>query len=150
MSIENISNLINVISNEFKENKKLIKLKELINSYNGTDYKEYVNDDCDSYYRNKVYSNDMFEIYIITWKGNKESKIHDHPENGCILHVLEGELKEEIYNSDLEHIKTNIAITKSTSYIEGNKILHKIINNTNQNTVTLHIYSPPNHKIKCY
>lgn len=109
-------------------------------------------------------SNDLFELILICWDKNQTSPIHNHPENGCILKVLQGELTEDVYvrenidtlhsevlDKTYLHTKTRINPTNSISYMCGDDVIHKI-SNTNLNedemcqTVSLHIYSPPKFK----
>lgn len=93
----------------------------------------------------------MLEIYLLTWAPYSESKIHDHSKNGCYMKILEGELQE--YQYDCTNIK--LMATKSykknnITYINNSMYYHKIINNTDKPTYSLHIYSPPEHNTKFY
>ena len=92
------------------------------------------------------YSNDLFEIILIYWDTLSETKIHDHPEKGCALYLIEGELEEQLYNKDLKLYKTNMFNSRNTSYMENSLGYHKIkcINKA----MSIHIYSPPNHKMR--
>ena len=54
---------------------------------------------------NLIFRNEKYEIYLICWNKKQISKIHDHPENGCILKVLKGELIE--YRYDTKKIELN-------------------------------------------
>jgi hypothetical protein len=100
------------------------------------------------YNRKKLheYSNDLFEIILICWDENSETSIHDHPEKGCILYLIDGILEEQIYDVNLTLHKTTKINSKTTSYMENSLGYHKIkcINNA----ISLHIYSPPNYKIQ--
>ena len=49
-----------------------------------------------TYNKNILYRNDNFEIILISWDKNICTNIHRHPENGCIMNILDGCLKEEI------------------------------------------------------
>jgi predicted metal-dependent enzyme (double-stranded beta helix superfamily) len=44
--------------------------------------------------RNNIYSNEFFDLHIITWNVGQGSRIHDHSENGCVLKILQGQLQE--------------------------------------------------------
>jgi hypothetical protein len=92
------------------------------------------------------YSNDLFETILICWDANSESKIHDHPENGCILQLFEGQLEENLYDSDLKLIKHTTINSNNVSYMDNNIGFHKI--KCIDKAMSLHIYSPPNHKMK--
>ena len=125
-------------------------LREHVNSvinYVGDDWRKYINFSDRTYTRRilKEYSNDMFEFVLICWNNDQYTPIHDHPERGCIMKVLEGGLWEHRYtkccygNYDV-HEKSYV-VRNDVTYIEGNDTIHKIIND-NLQTVTLHIYSP--------
>lgn len=67
--------------------------------------------------------------------------------------MLEGSLVEDIYimrDNELNFINRNELTADQISYKIGNKYLHKINNITNTICISLHIYSPPNYKIKYY
>ncbi len=86
-----------------------------------------------------IFRNKSFEIYIIKWCKGSETNLHKHPKNGCILHVLSGNITEKIMDHEY-NIRTNIYNKGSTSYINDNIGQHKII--ANEDSLTLHIYSP--------
>jgi len=139
--INNLSELGNQITDNLA-NSKLINLTNIMEQYNGNDWYDYIHVK-DPYYKELVYKNNLIEIFVITWSINESSKIHTHPDNGCLMKILYGSLTEEKYDNGLKLIQTNLLNRDKVSYIEGNKILHKIINQ-NKISVSLHIYSPPN------
>lgn len=102
----------------------------------------------DKYNRIKLYdySNELFEIILICWDINSETKIHDHPEKGCVLYLIDGILEEQLFNKDIILYKTTIFNSKNTSYMENSIGFHKI--KCIDKALSLHIYSPPNHKMK--
>ena len=72
----------------------------ILQEYKDNDWMNYVTINPNNYHRKKVYNNDDFEIFIITWNVNQGSKIHDHAENGCYMLLLQGELTEDIYDNN--------------------------------------------------
>lgn len=92
------------------------------------------------------YSNDLFEIILICWDTNSESKIHDHPENGCALRLMKGCLEEHLYDSELRLKQIYKFNANNTSYMENSMGYHKI--KCIKKAMSLHIYSPPSHKMK--
>lgn len=156
MKLKDIYNIINKeLNNSFLYyfNKKQLKdFEYLLNEYDEDDYYDYLPKDYlldnDSIYKRikiKELSNENFEFVIIIWNPNSETKIHDHPSKGCLLKVLNGFLEEEIYDSELNFLAYFKLKQNDISYIEGNQNLHKITNNTNSHSISLHIYSPPNY-----
>ena len=91
--------------------------------------------------RDRIYRDDVYEIFIIYLNEGYTSPIHSHAENGCILYVLDGHLEETVYsNSDIIHNKTIRAFDKS--FITNAIGTHKIKAVTD--SISVHIYSPPN------
>lgn len=65
-NIDNINSLINNINNNINNCTNLQELDNILHSYSGKDWKNYVVKDINNYYKNLVYRNDNYEIYIIT------------------------------------------------------------------------------------
>ena len=86
----------------------------------------------------------------ITWNKNQETKIHNHAKNGCFLKILEGSLVENVFNFDnLNKSGTKILRKGDISYMDDSIGLHSV-KNLDDISVSIHIYSPPNHLIKFY
>ena len=86
----------------------------------------------------------FIDIYFIVWKPNALSKIHNHSKNGCYMVILKGDIKEEIFNKNLNIIGSNYYSTFDISYINDDIGYHRI-KNTNQYSYSLHFYHPRNH-----
>lgn len=138
-------------------------LHDLLKSYEMNDWEQYIISDFEiinnkNYYKNLIYQNDIIELYIITWKENSCSPIHDHPENGCILKILKGQLFEEVFkniNGNIKYLNKTYLNNKflnvnNIGFKKGNKYPHRITNIFNDISVSLHIYSKPNYKHNIY
>lgn len=103
--------------------------------------------------KKQIYKNKEYEMIIIKWDTNKESGIHDHPEKGCILKILEGEIEEEIYerkNEEIKYKRKNILNEENdTGFMKGNEIIHSI-KNKKKKAYTLNIYFTEEYKPKIY
>ncbi len=98
----------------------------------------------------KIFSNSRFDVYLILWKMNYKSGYHDHSNNGCFLKVLSGNLTEYIMMND-GSVDKNILKENQVSFIHNNIGLHSIENkSSDEDSISLHIYSPPNHITKYY
>ena len=140
-----LNNLISQLCYSIALGQKLDVIMPLVKGYNGDDWKQYVNFSTKKYTRNLVYQNDLFDIYIICWNNKQESPIHDHADNGCVMKILQGRLIQELFDHNIKStIKMPIFINQVT-YIDNDIGYHKIIN-TDIQTVSLHIYSPPSHQ----
>lgn len=139
--------------NKNLKDKKLTSSKKLLENYNGNEWKSFITESKEKYSKSLMYRNHLYDIFVITWQPNQKSLIHDHPDNGCLLKILEGELEEETYtieNNKLKLKDKNIIKKKEISYQEGKNGLHKISNNSNKRSISIHIYSPPKSKMNFY
>mgnify|MGYP005997816821 CR=1 FL=1 len=140
-----MNNLINIFKranfNKFKYySNHLIK-------YKNSDWKEFDNYDESTYKKNLVYRNENFEIFIVCWKPGQGTILHDHSKNGCLLKILKGSLQERLFYKD-GIIENNNLLCNDITYIDNNIGKHIMSNNSCRNSVSLHIYSPPNYIIK--
>jgi cysteine dioxygenase len=106
-----------------------------------------------TYKRSLLYNDNNIDVYLIGWSANQASRIHDHPDNGCVLRVLRNEVSEETYirrDAGIEKLSHKNLKVGETGHIKKNTILHRIINETNEKTLSLHVYSPPNYKTRYY
>ena len=149
-TVDCLDDLISIIKDNMPT-KDMITCKNILKSYKGEDWKKWVKfNEEDDYTRNLVYKDDNFDMYVICWKSNQGSKFHDHAENGCILKVLEGDLLEIRKIQESKNEVEMSYIVGDISYMNNNIGVHKIINITDKQTVTLHIYSPSNYKCNIY
>lgn len=139
----NLSEFILSVKKELEQSKKVKNVKDILINYDGKDldlnnYSIKKN----KYNRNVLYRDELFEILVLVWDKNVESPVHDHPDNGCCLKILKGELKETKFkkNGDIEdnYIKNN-----DISYIDNTIGIHKI--KALDYTYSIHVYSPPNY-----
>jgi len=154
MNITSIEQLSQLLLHNINDDHACLKNCEcLLKAYVGDDWKKYIEINNSTYNKNIVISNEIFDIVVITWNVNQCSKIHDHPKNGCLVKILQGELQEDLFElnlNEIKHLSTNILQYNNISYNESNKIVHKISNAGNEIAVSLHIYSPSKCKMQCY
>ena len=142
-----LENIILKISNE----PNFDNIGNILKDYNDSDWKHYVKIDDKRYCRNKIFENDNFEIFIISWNKNQNAPIHDHSCNGCWLKVLSGELIENRYKTDsLELYQSNFMKTNDVSFMKNDIGYHSILNASDEIAITFHVYNPPNHKTKFF
>ena len=128
--IKNEKNILNI--NKYKtifENKEIIE----INKLNYSKIKL-----CDSYINKKF--NYKLELYLIKWNPKSNSNIHSHLYHGCVMKILEGCLIESIYNKDIILKQNNNYKCHDTGFINNDIGYHKIFNNTNNYSYSLHLY----------
>ena len=158
--IENIKDLGSIVTSQLQSGSKLCQLRNLLEKYDGTDWLNYVEFNDTKYTRNIAFRNDFIDIMVICWNVRQSSGIHDHPDNGCLLKLLDGRLTEDIYmindinnssSKSFKLVKTKQLDKNQISYIQGKSGLHCISNNDDiVKTISLHIYSPSNYKTTYY
>lgn len=134
-----LKNLYNILNKNIISCKNLKKHNYLLKNYVDLDWKKYVKINDKTYNRQIYKKNDLFEIVIITWKNNQSTKIHGHPENGCLFKVLQGNIDEIIYTDEINYNNYKI---NDVNYIDNTIGKHQMINK-DLISVSLHIYSPP-------
>ncbi|KAF9401191.1 Cysteine dioxygenase [Podila epigama] len=148
---------------------------------NKADWEKYALFDTNRYTRNLVDDgNGKFNLMILAWPENVGSAIHDHSGAHCIMKVLDGELKETLYewpekilteadhpdsglgsdHSDDESRLKPCAMTikketilhcNETTYMSDQLGLHKIANPlTTTGSLSLHLYTPPYETCKTF
>lgn len=83
LHISSLNQLFDQITSGLFDGCSLESMKCLIEAYKGYDWTEHVTFSDEKYYRQKVFLNDVAELIIISWKANKKTPIHDHPDGGC-------------------------------------------------------------------
>jgi len=144
MALNTLEKLYKKLCSEFIDNSTIHHFTETLKKYNGTDWKTKVVFTENKYNRIKLFSNKNFEVYLICWLENQESRIHNHPEQGCVLKLLEGSLEEQLFFKEDENLRKyrekNILLN-TVSYTHDIFGFHKI--KANENSVSIHVYSPP-------
>ena len=92
-----LDELFEQVTVELRAGNKLKTLKPLIDSYSGSDWKNFKFFSPAHYTKNTVLLNDVLEIAILCWEVNQGCPIHDHPDKGCLVRIMQGKLKETRY-----------------------------------------------------
>ena len=130
---KSLKNFLPTFKKVFNPEKVRLKNKRLVGTYS----------------KEKLFENEHFEIVFITWGAHCESPIHCHPENGCILTVLDGNLVEERYNNKGVLCEYNFIKCWDVGYMDNYIGKHRIINKNDYNVYSFHVYSPPGYYDKC-
>jgi cysteine dioxygenase len=109
------------------------------------------------YTRNLVCTdNKNFTLILMCWNPKKESKIHDHPCDGCFVKTLSGGVKESRYH--MEEVQNELGQTEKVmkfdweytttanevNYMDNYLGYHKIgAATTDKPSMSLHLYTPP-------
>jgi cysteine dioxygenase len=101
------------------------------------------------YTRNLAYNGKDFSILILCWTPGKESKIHNHPADGCFVKTLRGCIRETRYSvceatNSLQQYSVRFSTEGQVGWMSDDLGLHKIGNpNKDSGSVSLHLYTPP-------
>ena len=151
--MSNLNTVFDLISKNIQSGEKLKNLGYILEDYDGDDWKQFCSYCSEKYKRNLVKKDSNIEMLVLCWDHNQESGIHSHPKNGCIMRVISGSVKEEVYEKfegNVECVGYNIPSNNDVGYREGENGLHNIINISEGKTVTLHVYSPPDYNPTFY
>lgn len=101
------------------------------------------------YTRNLVASDGIhYSLLLLCWNEGMESKIHDHPCDGCFVKALQGDIRETKYSKDADSdtltISSEVVIRDGTvTYMDNSIGYHKVGNGGSIPAITLHLYTPP-------
>ena len=120
-------------------------------NFTRSDWEAYAHfDPTQAYTRNLIYTdNATYTLLLLCWNAGAESKIHDHPCDGCWMHVLQGQVRECRYElpaqpgAALECIADETFHEGQLAFINDYIGLHKVGNPGLVPAVTLHLYHPP-------
>lgn len=103
---------------------------------------EHIKFDTDSYTHNIVKTGTCYQALILCWKAGQHSPIHDHAKSVCGILVVDGIATEDRYDNNLV-LESTSEFEKGKVIVSEGKDIHCISNRTNDELITLHIYSPP-------
>lgn len=131
------------------------EVKHVMERYksNPKDWEQFAFYDQHKYTRNLVdKGNGKFNLIVLCWSEGQGSGIHDHSDSHCFMKILDGQLKETLYDwpsesnteQPLKVVGMNYFNTNSVAYINDSVGLHRVENESHSNTaISLHLYSPP-------
>jgi len=162
---ENLQDLIAGLHELFAEDAVNVDLvQKWMESYPGNknDWRKFEKVDKYRYTRNLVdEGNGRFNLMLLAWGEGMGSSIHDHADSHCCMKILEGELKETMYDwpeergccvEEAEDVESNGMKKKSARILTEGKVayindsigLHRVENPSDcSRAVSLHVYSPP-------
>ena len=141
--ISNLDSLIEQLSNGSKEEYKAIgvtldlPLSELL-PYTFWSDKHYT--------RNCIDKTNDFELILLCWEPGQETSVHCHGGEECWVYMIDGELEESHYkyeNDILEKVNTDKLLSGAKSFMSDEIGYHKLVNNTSNRAISLHLYMDP-------
>ncbi|XP_063312996.1 cysteine dioxygenase type 1 [Pelobates fuscus] len=151
---QTLDDLIQILHQIFASDKVNIEeVQNIVESYesNPLDWAKYAKFDQYRYTRNLVdEGNGKFNLMILCWGEGHGSSIHDHTDSHCFLKILQGNLKETLYdwpkkkNGAMVQKSEGVLKLNTCAYINDSIGLHRVENPSHTETaVSLHLYSPP-------
>lgn len=117
-------------------------------------YEEYASWSQKSYTRNCILDNEKFELILLCWEEGQKTAIHDHGGEECWVKIVEGEFRENIYESNeegkLKIVRSSIAKTNDIAYMIDFMGYHNLENLSNKRSMSLHLYAKPIRNCKVY
>jgi hypothetical protein len=154
MNINILKTKLTTIFQKLNDNNLYIirnEVKDILNQYDGDDWVLYVNECSNSYNRELIYSSPEYDLVIITWCKNQGCKIHNHPENGCTVKILQNNITEELYEAEtLKLCKSATYKKDEVMYIDDTIGYHRMCNKYDEPCVSLHVYAPGKYKPKFF
>ena len=118
------------------------------------DLGRHVHFENDHYARNIVAQNEWFELVCVCWKPGQRTPIHDHRSSSCAFLVVEGDATEVVFEQGPDHTlgAEGAPAVRRPGYIcaSWDADIHEVINNSDRDLITLHIYSPALSHIRIY
>jgi len=152
MKRNDLNEIIKTISQEYQYGKKLNTIEAILKNYTGNDWKilcKYGNKNNEQgYERILIHRCQEFEILLLCWQPGQNTQKHDHADNGCIVKILQGSLKETLYTKKGKYVMQ--LHSGDITYLDNTIGIHKVKNNTDSQAVSLHIYSPPDYKFNTF
>lgn len=90
----------------------------------------------------------IIDIFKFQWKKALQTPIHDHAKYGCIMFLVKGKLREDIFDTSRVYVKYNIHKAPSISYINDKKGFHSV--EPLEDSISYHFYFPKGHKTNYY
>ncbi len=148
--IQHLSDLINAL--ERTNPSDLRKLSSRL-AIDPDDLREYATFSKDSYTRNCLVRTEDYELLLLGWEAAQATPIHEHNEQECWVHFVEGEFTEEIFelvDDKPEFVKVSRPRNGQTSYMHDSMGCHRLTQISSSRGISLHLYVGPIDHCKIY
>ncbi len=101
----------------------------------------------ETYTRNCIFKNEKFELILLCWEKGQMTPIHDHGGEECWVRIIEGELRENLYqlneNGEINTVRSTVAKKDDITYMIDFMGFHSLENLSNKRSRSLHLYAKP-------
>ncbi|KAJ3604181.1 hypothetical protein NHX12_028922 [Muraenolepis orangiensis] len=152
---ESLEDLIKILHSLFESDTVDVEeVQSVMESYQTQphEWMKYAKFDQYRYTRNLVdEGNGKFNLMILCWGEGHGSSIHDHTDSHCFMKLLQGQLKETLFDwpcdkthGDMLQKSQRILQENQVAYINDSLGLHRVENGSHTEcAASLHLYSPP-------
>jgi len=151
--IDSLQDVIDELNKVFAEDRVNVEyVKALLSAYRSKpkDWRKFAKFDPHRYTRNLVSDgNGKYNLMALCWGEGHGSSIHDHADSHCFVKILDGSLRESMYEwpkNEQEMAKTEEKDfpKDGVAYINDSMGLHRMENPSNSDrAMSLHLYCPP-------
>jgi predicted metal-dependent enzyme (double-stranded beta helix superfamily) len=143
--------LSDVLAAHIFKTTSLLGLRHVVEQYQGVDWRPYAQFSDAGYMRHLIYRHELFEILLLCWNPMQSTALHDHPEQGCVLKVLQGTLWEEKYKIGIhEPFQTASLEAGSVGFMDNTMGIHRVTNKGELPAVSLHVYAPAGYQANLF
>ena len=143
-SITTVKELVETLKNKPPGNSYLQVLKLIDIPLD--EFEKYITWNRDRYTRNCLINTDDFELLLVCWEKDHKSAVHDYHTNMAWVKTIKGQLKEERFmefDGKLERVSSVHLGKEDFSYLAEPIAIHRYMNNTDDRTISLHLYAGP-------
>ncbi|XP_033946913.1 cysteine dioxygenase type 1 [Pseudochaenichthys georgianus] len=152
---ESLEDLIKILHQIFEsDNINVEEVQHIMEAYesNPQDWMKHAKFDQYRYTRNLVdEGNGKFNLMILCWGEGHGSSIHDHSDSHCFMKLLQGQLKETLFDWPENKSKGEMVLKSqrilqenTVAYINDSIGLHRVENGSHTEcAASLHLYCPP-------
>ena len=107
----------------------------------------------DGYQRNVIKKTEFYELVAICWTPGQLTPIHDHVGSDCAFKIIDGVSTETTFNLNDKGLAYPTSVRK---YHQGEICasdepdIHRVTNNSHNELINLHVYTPPLHAYNTY
>ncbi|KAG1928821.1 cysteine dioxygenase type [Pimephales promelas] len=152
---ETLEDLIQTLHKIFESDSVNVEeVQSIMEAYesNPQEWMKFAKFDQYRYTRNLVdEGNGKFNLMILCWGEGHGSSIHDHTDAHCFMKLLQGQLKETLFEwpdrklpAGMVQKSQRVLLENQCAYINDSIGLHRVENVSHtESAVSLHLYSPP-------
>jgi len=107
----------------------------------------------EGYQRNLIQKNEFYELVAICWTPGQLTPIHDHVGSDCAFKIVDGISTETTYSLNEQGLAYQIGVKEYQAgdiCASDESDIHRVSNNSNNELINLHVYTPPLHAYKTY